>query len=58
MQGTTEMWVRVPRPMRRAIEEVAAEHGSTMSEDITRAIELYFQAEFPDRLEIRRVRLP
>lgn len=41
--GTTQLWLRVPREMRRALIEVAAEHGTTMSAVAVRALDLYLR---------------
>lgn len=41
VRGTVTLWAKMPRALKEAIRECAAEHTATMSEVIVRACEDY-----------------
>jgi hypothetical protein len=56
MRGSGEMWVRLPRPLRKQVVEVAARYGETQSMVVVRALTLYLETQLgiivdePERL--------
>jgi hypothetical protein len=58
MQGSTEMWVRMPRPMRKKVVEVARRYGETQSTVVVKAIRWYLSEQLGIAIEEEMERLP
>ena len=57
MRGSGEMWVRMPRPLRKMVVEVAARYGETQSMVVVRALKFYLETQL--QLEVpKEERLP
>lgn len=41
MRGTQTLWAKMPRALKDAVRDFAAEHTATMSEVVVRACEVY-----------------